>query len=485
MSSPQKHPVLSIKNWGTNKSNDFPPVKISWARLPCAWFEINRIAFIQSCDPRLQSHFILLNVNVIGNKEPGASLAFLQMTVDSNSYTDTKILDWLVCSAEMPANDMIHDSSWPSVIHDKPRDELHWTVRFSIPFSEVCQLHVFDPSTVSTHHLGMLRWGLGAKRTRRIPLQIEIVGTSNCSRCLGLKQGEFQSLGSSLRWDNPMISPVGGVLSSPSRDLMGLQLWDGLVTFGDTRPCCVLAFFQTLPEEEEVLPGSCIPYTHSLIREIGWETSTSYIALYTLHDFAITTMSLESTWININLQKFGSEMWWCSLCFSNLNFWGSDFYEAQNGKVEARLKTEGSFHAMTWVLFGLFKIHGLKLQYDPMILDYTENWCVSKWQALLWFPSSICHVQGIFLVRFPWFRDNFPFRRMWWALVPCRLAYMGVQLTCRRNQMSGFSSKSSLRWRIGDRKLRWKMYMFDYSVVELVEDFWRGLQICLYGEKAS
>lgn len=215
MSSLQKHPVLSIKNWETNKSNDFPPVKISWARLPCAWFEINRIAFIQSCDPRLQSHFILLNVNVIGNKEPATSLAFLQMTVDSNSYTDTKILDWLVCSAEMPANDMIHDSSWPSVIHDKPRDELHWTVRFSMPCSEVCQLHVFDPSTVSTHHLGMLRWGLGAKRTRQIPLQIEIVGTSNCSRCLGLKQGEFQSLGSSLRWDNPMISPVGGVLSSP------------------------------------------------------------------------------------------------------------------------------------------------------------------------------------------------------------------------------------------------------------------------------
>lgn len=59
MSSLQKHPVLSIKNWGTTKSNDFPPVKISWARLPCAWFEINRIAFIQSCDPRLQSHFIL------------------------------------------------------------------------------------------------------------------------------------------------------------------------------------------------------------------------------------------------------------------------------------------------------------------------------------------------------------------------------------------------------------------------------------------
>lgn len=167
------------------------------------------------------------------------------------------------------------------------------------------------------------------------------------------------------------------------RDLMGLQLWDGLVTFGDTRPCCVLAFFQTLPEEEEVLPGSCIPYTHSLIREIGWETSTSYIALYTLHDFIITTMSLESTWINMNLQKLGSEMWWCSLCFSSLNFWGSDFYEAQNGKVEARLKTEGSFHAMTWVLFGLFKIHGLKLQYDPMILDYAENWSVSKWQALL------------------------------------------------------------------------------------------------------
>jgi len=48
---------------------------------------------------------------------------------------------------------------------------------------------------------------------------------------------------------------------------------------------------------------------------------------------------------------------------------------------------------------------------------------------------------------------------------------MGVQLTCQRNQMSGFSSRSSLRWRIGDRKLRWKMYMFDYSVVELVEDF--------------
>ena len=88
-----------------------------------------------------------------------------------------------------------------------------------------------------------------------------------------------------------------------------------------------------------------------------------------------------------------------------------------------------------------------------------------------------------FSCEIPWFRDNFPFRRMWWALVPCRLAYMGVQLTCQRNQMSGFSSKSSLRWRIGDRKLRWKMYMFDYSVVELVEDFWRGLQICLYGKK--
>ena len=132
-----------------------------------------------------------------------------------------------------------------------------WLFNLACPFWKyVCQPHVFDPSTVSTHpNLGMLRsFGdqvpreqdgfLCKSKSWELPTAHGALDTSRVNSNLQvLRCGETIPLYP--HWCCFIFT------------LRVFNCGTGWWHFVTLRPCCVLAFFQTLPEEEEVLPALC------------------------------------------------------------------------------------------------------------------------------------------------------------------------------------------------------------------------------------
>ena len=199
-----------------------------------------------------------------------------------------------------------------------------------MPFSEVC---VSTPRLWSIHSLHPSKfgdvaivWGSGAKRTRRIPLQIEIVGTSNCSRCPGHKQGEFQSSGSSLRWN----TPIGVVLSSPSGfSTLG---WVGDISWHLGRAVC-WHFSKHCPKKRRCFPLCVL---------IFWLNR-----LKNQHKWSRTYNHYHEPWINMNQHKL-AEIWVRDLMmqFAFLKFEFSRFRFLRSSEWESGGKTEGNLHTV-------------------------------------------------------------------------------------------------------------------------------------------